>query len=211
MRRKLPIVAAKVRVPVAGLTSRWEAYRQSLPVSYRAATWSAADATRWCVRDPKDIPYVAVCEHVGADGIITADSDFRHAPVAVVHPEEFNIPLRDYARARTREFTLSNLGLVNTYLATRLGHGTVAAAASAVRRIPRAAWLPLALLAAAALTHPTLGSAIRRCFARALDALRGAAEFVIPIVADGVDVHRELRQAGDEIEAHLLNMLTQGR
>jgi predicted nucleic acid-binding protein len=96
---KLDEIALRDAISRADLSRIWEEYRRALHI---CPAGRIPHATPDCLqlRDPTDLPFLALRHMVGAGAILTKDPDVSAAGTPVVPPIAVRIDLRDWARAK---------------------------------------------------------------------------------------------------------------
>lgn len=94
--KNLPRIASKKGLPLETLLEEWGRYRLNL--SWDPRDFTASRISRFPSGDPKDAPYLALAEHIGAAGILSSDPDITEMG-GMRLTFEFVLATRSYARA----------------------------------------------------------------------------------------------------------------
>jgi predicted nucleic acid-binding protein len=126
MERKIPDVAGRAEVSEERLWEEWERYRPR--IDFREPSLGAEDIGGE-VQDPKDVPYVALQQEIGAP-IYSDDEDIGAMGGAVVRERAIK-ELQEYARADSVRLTV----LFNSSVAGSIGIDAIRGAFSLLRQL----------------------------------------------------------------------------
>lgn len=151
VREKLPRIAADDQIELARLEAEWEGYRGLL----RFRTPGPGKMPEW-VQDPDDLPYLFLHAEIGADAILTRDTDIAAMGGDVIDVGVV-LALRDYSRGASVQAAIHVGGTVVTLgglIVIRQVWRILRLAVSAFGQLP--GWLKVtaALALIGALLHP---------------------------------------------------------
>jgi predicted nucleic acid-binding protein len=183
VRRHMPRVARKAKVPVERLEEEWATYRTAI----RFRTPAEGERPAW-VQDPDDLPYLYLRTEIGAQAIYTFDPDLK-AMGAPVIGADIMVALRDYSREASLEITIRVGGMVVVVT----GVATVRAIwellqqfIAAIAHLPRGAKLVIAGAVLGMLVHPR-GRAMLHRWLAVIPARAGAIlKLLVPRVGEAL-------------------------
>jgi len=163
---KLDEIARRDGLDRSKLGTLWDQYRTKLHICpVGAIPVTMADDCR-VLRDPTDLPFLALRHLLGANAIVTNDRDISAAGAPVIPPVHLRVDLRDLARAQGQHLAVIVGGIVVVGVPVVAVVAMIQGTAKAAVRLPP--WL-LALLGVgivAVVLHPTSRAAIRSAAAR---------------------------------------------
>lgn len=114
------------------------------------------------LRDPTDAPFLELQHFIAADAVLTTDKDLLSLGLATIPWLEIHLDLRNYARAKQVELSISLGGVVITGLGVVSIIGSLYALGRAFAKLPPGLQILLGIGIGAALIHPTSRAAIAK-------------------------------------------------
>lgn len=203
---KLDEIASRHAIDRADLSRLWEEYRRRLHIC-PAGRIPPATADCEQLRDPTDLPFLALRHRVGADAILTKDADVSAAGTPVVPLVVVRIDLRDWARAKGMYLGVVVGGTMILTVPILAAVALLQEIARAVAKLP--AWLQvlLAVGVIAAIVHPRLRAAIGKAassLGRQLSTAWANLEpHVSRVMAEAADAEKEAGRRWTRLEPNL--------
>ena len=178
-RSAIPKVAIQYKVPVADLLTVWTEYRKL--ISWDDTLTAPPSKTAACC-DPADLPYVWLAHKIGAWGIVSRDAHIRQLGGRRLHPHDFVLGTRNYARSAAASVGsrvgVAGAALIALALLVLLAKGI----AAAFRALPPPGKAALIGMAAAVLGAPNCRARLRERSGDAAKVLASGASGVVEVV-----------------------------
>jgi predicted nucleic acid-binding protein len=191
--KHLAEIAAEENIPEDRLYAEWKSYQQALK-------FCEASSPQFHIpnsdRDPSDLPFICLCAQVGALAIVSRDKDLPAMGACTISVEVL-LDLRNYARARTIELSLSVDG---QFFITAITMGIFQLTTQLVRtlaqvfaRLPVGLQLVLGIGAFVALCHPRSRQAIVDGFRALSKKISPATTALRPVLQEAIQCYGQQR------------------
>jgi predicted nucleic acid-binding protein len=203
---KLDEIASRHAIKRADLSRLWEEYRRRLHICPAGRIpHPTADCEQ--LRDPTDLPFLALRHRVGADAILTKDADVSAAGTPVVSLIVVRIDLRDWARAKGMHLGVVVGGMMIMTMPILAAVALLHEIGRTLAKLP--AWLQvlLAVGVIAAIVHPrsraAIGEAASSLGRQLSTAWANVEPHVSRVMAEAADAEKEAGRLWAGLEPNL--------
>jgi predicted nucleic acid-binding protein len=173
---KLDEFATRYRIPRERLDVAWQEYRLGLLI----CPTKDVPIDPQAIRDPNDLPFLKLRELVDAHVVISRDKDIIVTGVLTIASDDIRFELREFARSTNLHLTVMVAGSVVVRVGLIAIVGLINGLLNALRALPPAVLLLIALGTVAVLLHPTSRGIVAQALRKGSSVLRDTWKLLEP-------------------------------